>query len=415
MTDRNDGQRLNIDRLGAGGDGVAMLPDGPIFVVGGLPGDVLTAHVAGDRATISSIERPSPDRIAPVCRHFGVCGGCAVQALAMSCYHDWKREKIASAFQARGLDVVLSDTISVGLGERRRATFTATGSSRNFVFGFNAKKSHDLFELDECPVLAPEIISALPDLKVLASYFVTSNKPIRVAVTKCANGLDVAFRDVKRTLNADQKLALATTARDAGFIKVTQDDELVISQAKPVITFGDAQVELPPGAFLQASQSAERVMAKVILKAMPKKAKNVADLFCGLGAFTFPLAKKYRVSAFDGDRPAIAALSKAAGATVGIKPVSAVGRDLFQAPLSRVELRDFDAVVFDPPRAGASGQAEALVKSKVGTVVAVSCNPATLARDIRILVDGGYIIKDITPIDQFLYSPHVECIVTLTR
>ncbi|MGH1418418.1 MAG: class I SAM-dependent RNA methyltransferase [Hyphomicrobiaceae bacterium] len=415
MDNPQDQKRLKIDRLGAGGDGVVDTPDGPIFVAGGLPGDVVNARIVGDRAKIESIEQKGDGRVDPVCRHFGVCGGCAVQGLAIPEYREWKRNKISTAFQARGLEVEVSDAIAVGHGERRRATFTVSGSSRNLVFGFNAAKSHDVFEVAECPVLAPEIVAALPDLKAVAAFFVTPNQPIRVSVTKCVNGLDVAFQDVKRALNADQLLALATTAREAGFIKVTTNDELVISQAAPVVAFGEAQVELPLGSFLQASLSAEREMANLILKAMPKKTKNVADLFCGLGAFTFPLAKKYRVSAFDGDRGAIAALTKSAGATAGIKPIKAVVRDLFQAPLSRVELRDFDAVVFDPPRAGAIAQAQALVKSKVATVVAVSCNPATLARDVRMLVDGGYAIKKVVPIDQFLYSPHIECIVTLTR
>ncbi len=408
-------QRLQIDRLGAGGDGVAATPDGPVYVVGGLPGDVVMADVSGDRATIKTIETKSPDRIAPICRHFGVCGGCTVQGLAADKYKAWKRETIVSAFRARGLDVELADTISVGLGARRRATFAATGSRRKVVLGFNAAKSHDVFALEECPVLAPEIVAALLALRELAGFFVSPDAPLRIVVTKCENGLDVAFRDVKRTLDADQRLALATAAREAGFIKVTQDDDLVISQVPPIISFAGADVQLPPGAFLQASQEAEAAMADVILKAMPKRAKNVADLFCGLGAFTFPLAAKYRVSAYDGDRPAIAALERGAAGTSGIKPVKAIVRDLLQTPLARVELKEFDAVVFDPPRAGAKAQAEALVKWKVETVVAVSCNPATLARDIRILVDGGYKIKSATPIDQFLYAPHVECIVTLSR
>ncbi len=177
---------------------------------------------------------------------------------------------------------------------------------------------------------------------------------------------------------------------------------------------GKARVSLPPGSFLQATVAGEETLAALAVK-HAGRAKHIADLFCGVGPFALRLAEKSRVTAYDSDAGAIAALQKAVASTPGLKPVKAETRDLFRRPLVAEELRDFDAVVFDPPRQGAQAQAERLSASKVPVVIAVSCNVATFARDARILIDGGYKIEDVTPVDQFRHTPHIELVARFRR
>ena len=229
-----------------------------------------------------------------------------------------------------------------------------------------------------------------------------------------ANGLDVAIEDTAKELGAAMRATLAASAIRAGILRLTVGGEAVYINAEPVVAMGRAGVTPPPGAFLQASSKGEQAMVEILTAAIGK-AKRVVDLFCGLGAFTFPLAGTSAVLAVDGDRRAIDALVKAANHTQGLKRIETKVRDLLREPLSPKELETFDAAVFDPPRAGASSQAERLAKSKLKTVVAVSCNPATLARDARILIDGGYRLESITPIDQFLFSPHIEAVAVFRR
>lgn len=406
---------LEISRLGAGGDGVGEVSGHPVYIAGALPGDQVLAEIDEDRGRLIEVVTPSPDRGAAVCKHFGVCGGCAVQQLSPARYDAWKREKIQVAFGARGLDIDLLPTIKVGCGARRRVTFAAVRTANGLVLGFHESRSHQVVDVEECPVTAQAIVAALPTLRQLAESFTERQGQLKIVVTQCQNGLDVGFNDAASGLAPDLWARLAGLARDAGFLRVTVNGNLLLSQADPIVEFGKAKISLPLNTFLQAAKTAEQAMVDIMMRALPKRPKHIVDLFCGLGAFTFPLAERCRVSAFDGDRTAIESLQKGAQATPGIKPITAKYRDLFTAPLSRVELKDVDVAVFDPPRAGAKEQARNLAKSKIGTVVAVSCNPATLARDLRELVDGGYALKSVVPIDQFVFSPHVEVVAVLHK
>ena len=207
---------------------------------------------------------------------------------------------------------------------------------------------------------------------------------------------------------------MAALAVRHGFARLTINKETVALVRPPVLTFGGVDVEPPPGLFVQAAQESEDEMVRLVLAATAK-AKRVADLFCGLGTFTFPLARRARVLAVDQKGSAIQALQAAARRAQGLKPIEAKVRDLFRMPVSAKELEGFDAVVFDPARSGAEEQASELARCKARTVVAVSCNPGTLARDVRILIDGGYVLERVTPIDQFLYSHHVEAVAVLRR
>lgn len=408
-----DVRDLLIDRLGAQGDGIAELGGRNIFVPFTLPGERIDAEVEGERGRLLRILKPSAERVAPVCRHFGKCGGCSVQHLAPDAYTMWKRGLVIEAFKARGLEPEVAP-LQRPAGKRRRAVLTALRSETGVELGFHEAASHDLVAIGECPVLEPKIVAALPAVGKLIAPLMSKRGEARVTMTLTKSGLDVEVDGTERKLSPEVRTALASNASRLGLARLVIGGDVIVETLQPFLTFGAAEVPLPPGVFVQAVEAAETEIAQRIVAALGK-AKKVADLFCGLGAFTFPIAAKFRVSAFDGSRAAVSALASAAKKTSGLKPIDAVTRDLFRDPLSPLELNEHDVIVFDPPRAGAETQSQRLARSKVKTVVAVSCNPATLARDARYLVDGGYKIESVTPVDQFEYSAHVEVVAVLRR
>jgi 23S rRNA (uracil1939-C5)-methyltransferase len=404
---------VEIETLGHQGDGVAQGPDGPLFVPYALPGERVRVAVGadGNHATLLEILARSPERVDPVCPNFGVCGGCAVQHLESQAYLAWKRELVIHALRARGLDADVESVRAVPLGSRRRAAFSLGRNEQGLALGYRRARSHDLIDVATCPVLSPGIVSRLPQLKAVLAPLLGGKREARVGVTETEAGLDIVIEGVRASERALAKLAGQAAA--LGVARVTVGGES-LGLASPTIRFGPAVVALPPGAFLQASPQAEAVMTALVQDGVGK-AKRVADLFAGLGTFTFALAGASAVDAFETDEAALAALAEAVRHTPKLKPVRAVARDLFHSPLGGKELDRYDAVVFDPPRAGAAAQAEQLAESKVKRLVAVSCNPGTLARDLRLLVDGGYALTRVVPVDQFLFSSHVEVVAHLER
>jgi 23S rRNA (uracil1939-C5)-methyltransferase len=356
--------------------------------------------------------RPSPDRVDPVCPHFGVCGGCALQHLAEAAYLDWKREKVVGALRSRGLDAEVEPVRPVPLGSRRRASLALAQGKVGTALGYRRARSHELIDIAVCPVLSPSIVARLSKLKAALDPLASGRRETRVGITETPSGLDIVLEGARPMDHA--LAAFAGAAASLGIARLTCDGESIGLVAAPEIELSGVAVKLPPGAFLQASGEAEAVMAGLVREGV-SDARRIADLFAGLGTFTFALARQAAVDAFEADEAALEALAEAWGKAQGVKPVKTFRRDLFRAPLSAKELHAYDAVVFDPPRAGAAAQAAMLAKSDVARLVAVSCNPGTLARDLRILVDGGYRIARVAPIDQFLFSPHVETVAHLER
>lgn len=410
-----DPTRLSITRLGAQGDGVADTGSGPVFVPFALPGETVTAEVSGERGRLVAVEVPSPARVAPLCRHFGACGGCALQHLARPAYEEFKRGLVEQALASRGItNAPIGGLVAVGPGERRRAALSARRAGSDVVLGFHEEKGDAIVDLAECPVLAPQIVAALPGIRALLAPLMSRDSEARVLATITATGLDIVAEGLTTKLSAGARAALASAAAHMRLVRLALGRDVVYATGKPTVHFPPAEVILPEGAFLQAAPSAENTMAGLIAAAVGK-AKRVADLYCGCGTFTFALARKATVLAVDSSADSIAALADAARRAQGIKKIETKVRDLAHEPLSRKELEGFDAVVLDPPRAGARAQCEMLAKSKVPAVVAVSCNPATLARDLRILLDAGFRIEAVTPVDQFLFTPHVEVVAALRR
>ncbi|THF55681.1 class I SAM-dependent RNA methyltransferase [Ollibium composti] len=405
--------RFVIDRLGAQGDGIAAGEGGEVFIPFTLPGETVTAARLKDRADLIAVLDPSPLRIDPACRHFGTCGGCALQHMQGEAYRAWKRERVVQALRSRKIEAEVAPLVACEPGTRRRAAFTARRTEAGMLLGFNRHLSTEIVALEECPVLLPEIVAALPMLRALAALACGTPKPFHIAVTATASGLDVAIHDAGR-LDERRRHQLADFAIREGLARVTVDAEIVIEPKKPVVMFGDIAVQPPPGTFLQATEAAEMTMAGLVAGHL-SRAKRIADLFSGCGSFALRLAPKAKIHAVESDAAALAALDRGFRFAPGLKRVTMEKRDLFRRPLTAKELDGYDGVVFDPPRAGAEDQSKQLARSQVPLVAAVSCNPVTLARDLRILLDGGYALKSVVPIDQFLWSPHVEAVALLEK
>jgi 23S rRNA (uracil1939-C5)-methyltransferase len=410
-------ERLTVDRIGHLGDGIADAPGGPIFVPGALPGEeVEVESVPGrhDQRHLLNVEMPSAERIAPICPHFGVCGGCAMQHWQSASYRAWKRNLVVEALRQAKLDAPVGDLVDAHGDGRRRAVFHARRGNHDVLeVGFSAARAHRIIGIDRCPVLAQSLDGALPAAWAIAEALGPAKKPLDILTTATDAGLDVDVRG-SGPLTASLIAGLAHAAAVQNLARLTRHGELIAQRRTPTLRVGAATVPLPPAAFLQATAEGEAVLSRLVLAACAG-AGNVADLFSGVGPFALRLAEKARVFAADDDGLAIAALKRAAGTTSGLKPVETEVRDLFRNPVVATELRRFDAVVFDPPRQGAQAQARELASSGVPLVVAVSCNPATFARDAAELTRGGYRLVEVTPVDQFRYSTHVEIVGRLER
>jgi 23S rRNA (uracil1939-C5)-methyltransferase len=405
--------RFTITRLGSQGDGVAETETGELFIPFTLPGETVTAARERDRATLMSVLEASPLRIDPACRHFTECGGCAIQHLEAEAYHRWKRDKVAHALNSRGISCDIGALVPCAPQTRRRVVFTARRSEAGMLLGFVRALSSEIISIEECPISLPEIVAKLDRLKALAELVCATTKSFRMTVTVTGFGLDVAVHDSGK-LGENQRRVASNFVLAQGLARLSIDGEIIIEPKKPVVMFGGVAVAVPPGAFLQATEAAEQVMADIVGRHLAR-AKKVADLFAGCGSFALRLAAKSEVHAVEGDAAALSALDRAFRFASGLKRVASERRDLFRRPLTFKELNAFDGLVFDPPRAGAEDQSKQIARSDVPLVAAVSCNPVTLARDLRILIDGGYALKSVTPIDQFLWSPHVEAVALLEK
>ncbi len=405
---------IEITRIGAQGDGIGERTFVPLT----LPGETVRARIDGERGEVEALLTESPDRVTPACPHFGVCGGCALQHWAPEPYLAWKRERVIEALSREGLETEVLATFASPPASRRRLALHARAARGGAVVGFKARRSWTLVPIETCPISHPRLVAALPALRALARPFLEHPKSApTLHVTLTRTGLDIDITGVEAKsggLSADARVRAAMLAQEADFARVTMAGEAIYVAREAIVTLGQAHVTLPPGAFLQATPQAEEAMARFALEAV-SGASRIADLFCGVGTFTFRLAEVGTVLAADSSAPAIAALKSAAGRAPGLKSITAEARDLGKRPVLSRELAKIDAVVFDPPRAGALEQAGEIARSKVGRVVGISCNPATFARDARVLVDAGFKLDRVLPVDQFLWSPHVELVGVFSR
>ncbi len=395
--------------MGRHGEAMAEIGSERVHIAYALPGERVCAVIEGRHARVLEVLEASPERVAPFCPHFTRCGGCAVQHWREEAYRDWKRGLVVNALAHRGIGAEVGALIDAHGAGRRRAKLTANREGA----GFLAARSHDIVPIESCPAAVPQLAPAPAIAADLGRALAARRRNIGVWLTATDNGIDVAVETDMRALSGLER-RLADIAARHDLARLNLDGEIVVQRRPPLVRFGEIAVQLPPGGFLQATAAGEEALARLVTDATAG-ARRIADLFCGAGPFTLRLARAAAVTAFDLDRGAVAALDQARRRATGLKPVTATARDLFRNPLRADELEGIGAVVFDPPRQGAEAQCRQIARSRVAVVIAVSCDPASLARDLSILSESGYSVEEVTPVDQFKWTAHVETVAVLKR
>lgn len=399
-----------VVRLGHHGDGVTE--DG-IFAPRVLPGEVIDGDVIDGRIARPKIVAPVEDRIKAPCPHYNSCGGCSLLHARDGFVADWKVSQVKMALAARGIDHAPRRIATSPPSSRRRATFTGRRGKSGASLGFHGDGSRVITEVPSCLVLAPELLRAREELKPILARLASRKGDLRVAVTLTKNGPDILISGAK-PVSAPEATALAAMASAAGWSRLIVNDELIAGIAPATVAFDGVSVELAPNAFLQATAEGEAALRASVVEAVGD-AGQVLDLFAGCGTFSLPLARSAKVHAVEGEAPMTAALKRASQKSVGLKPVTVETRDLFRRPLFGDELKACDALVIDPPRAGAQAQVAEIAQSGPQAVAMVSCNPVTFARDVETLLQGGYRLNWIDVIDQFRWSTHIEVAASLIR
>ncbi|WP_321389161.1 hypothetical protein [Emcibacter sp.] len=419
--------KVEIHTLGAHGDGVAGPAGAEIYIPYAVPGDVLEVKLKGKQARISEVLSPSEHRQKPACGHFTRCGGCMLQHVKADFYADWKREQVINALSHRGFgggfgNVEVLDPVISPPGSRRRTRLNAIGRGKGqAALGFSERGSHNLIDLRECPVLKPEIVDLLPALRKFLGQVMDLRQKMAVEITAAENGLDILLES-RGEPSLDLRMDVAAFADSHDIARISWKDmslkkplaEMLSERRQPWVTFGGRKIFIPPGTFLQATKEGETALVSRMTPHL-KEGGKLVDIFAGVGTFSVPALEKMAVHVLEGSAEMVAALQKSINLTPPTRPFSAEVRDLFIRPYLRHELAGFDVAVIDPPRAGAREQVAELAASTVPTIVMVSCNPATFARDARTLVDGGYSMGPVTPVDQFLWSSHLEVVSVFTR
>jgi 23S rRNA (uracil1939-C5)-methyltransferase len=395
----------SIKRLGHHGDGIA---DGPVFAPLTLPGETVTGTLEGNRLSDIRIVKPSADRVAPPCRHFKACGGCQVQHASDDFVARWKTGILRTALEAQGITADFRPIAVSPPRSRRRATFAARRTKKGAMAGFHAKGSDIIVEIPGCQLLHPDLVAAVPVAEALAVTGASRKGGLDVAITMSGAGLDVSVSGGK-PLDGPLRIELAHLASVHDLARLVWDDEIVVIRRNPEQSLGGIAVVPPPGAFLQATKAGEETLQADVLEIVDGAAR-VADLFAGCGTFALPIARRSAVHAVEGDAAMTGALDQGWRRAERLKAVTTEVRDLFRQPLVAEELGRFDAIVLDPPRAGAEAQAAQIAAAGVPIVAYVSCSPVTFARDARRLVDSGYVIDWVRAVDQFRWSSHVELV-----
>lgn len=394
---------LTITHLGRQGDGVA---DGPIYVARTLPGEIVTGQVEGDTLAAPKIVQPSEHRVKPPCAHFKACGGCQMQHASDEIVAAWKTDIVRTALFHNQIETEVRPILTSPSQSRRRVKYAARRTKTGALAGFRARATHDIVDVLSCPLTCDALVPG-PDLaRALASIGASRKAPLGVQVTATLDGLDVSVSGGK-PLDTELLQTLPQLMQRFGLVRLMWEDELVGQTATPRHRIGSTTVALPPGAFLQATDHGEATLQACVQEAVGD-ADRVLDLFAGCGTFSLPLADTRPVHAVEGDEAMTSALQEAANHGRLRHPVTTQTRDLFRNPLLPDELARFDAVVLDPPRAGAAAQITQLAQAKPPVIAYVSCDPGSFARDVAMLCAEGYRLDWVQPVDQFRWSPHVE-------
>ncbi|WP_102223843.1 class I SAM-dependent RNA methyltransferase [Acidimangrovimonas sediminis] len=402
--------QVTIERLGHRGDGIAP---GPVFVPGALPGEVVEGVLEGDTLQAPKIVTPVADRVRPPCRHAKACGGCALQHASDGFLAEWKAEVIRLALAGQGLEAPIRPVLTSPPRSRRRATLAGKRTKGGVILGFHGRASDTVVAVPDCQLLHPDLMAAFPAMEEITALGGSRKGALALGVTSTPNGPDIAVTGGK-PLDATLRMELGQLADRHHLARLAWDGEVVALARPPVQRMGRAEVAPPPGAFLQATPDGEAALVSAVTESV-SGARKLVDLFSGCGTFALPLAARAEVHAVESGPGMLQALDAGWRGAEGLHRVTTETRDLFRRPLMVDELNRFDAVVIDPPRAGAEAQTAQLAASRVPVIAAVSCNSVTFARDARALIQGGYRLEWVQPVDQFRWSPHVELVARFGR
>ena len=402
-----------VDRLGQLGDGIIDTPNGEIFAPFTLPGEHIEGNVENCRVNSPKIIKPVSDRIKPACKHFKSCGGCSLQHASDTVISDWKIRKTQDALSQVNLHPEFRPIINSKARSRRRATFAAKRTKKGALVGFHGRASDVIIEISECPISDPILLSGMPAFSQFAILGSSRKAVLRISATVSGNSLDVKIDNGKK-LSATEISKFAQICNQFKILRLMWNDDVIAQSNPPSQKMGLADVIPPSGAFLQATKSGEAALIKTVLEIIGPS-KRVVDLFAGCGTFALPISSKATVHALEGDANMIAALDSGWRAAGGLHDIKSETRDLFRRPLMPDEFKKIDAIVIDPPRAGAVSQVVEIAKANVGRIAFVSCNPATFARDASILCNNGYNLDWVQVIDQFLWNPHIELVAQFTK
>lgn len=415
--------KVTIEELGGRGDGIVHKNGKVIYVPYTAPGDLVDVKLNGDKGRLRHIHQKSSHRIEAVCPYFTKCGGCALQHIENDYYKNWKEGLIKTALENQGISGAVINPIHISpLGSRRRTTFQAIGRGGDeIIFGYAQKGSHNLIDIENCPILVPEIVKIIRPLKVFLSKLLDKKQKQAIQITSGDNGLDMVFK-AKGEIDLNLRMDLAEFAQSNDLARISWFDtslrnpyyEMIAERRKPYVTFNGNKVYFPEGAFLQATEQGQAALTSIMLSGI-ESAHHVVDLFSGCGTFSIAAAGTANVHAVENNEDMLMALKNSTNIMEGIKLVSTELRDLFLRPLLPHELNKFDVAIIDPPRAGARHQMQEIINSEIQKLVMISCNPITFARDVQNLADAGFTMGQITPVDQFIYSPHLEIIAIFER
>ncbi|WP_299906520.1 class I SAM-dependent RNA methyltransferase [uncultured Paracoccus sp.] len=404
--------RWTIERLGRRGDGVASGPDGRVLAPLTLPGEEIEGEALEGRIAAPRILTPSPDRVRPVCGHYRACGGCSLMHASDGFASNWKRQVVETALAAQGITAEVEAVLTSPPRSRRRAVLSGRRTKKGALLGFHARASDVIADITNCHVIRPEIQSVLPLLRRIVIAGASRSAELSISVIHGPAGLDVAVIGGK-PMTPDLLQTLAALADEGDLARLDWDGE-AITRRPPALPLGRALVVPPAGAFLQATAEGEAALRQAVLE-MTTGARRIVDLYAGIGTFTLPLLEHAEVNAVEGLAAPLDSLMAGWRRASGLQQLNVATRDLARNPLLAEELAPFDAIVIDPPRAGALEQARQIAKSRVDRVAFVACDPVNFARDARILTESGFDLVRLLLIDQFRWSPHVETVAEFRR
>ena len=374
-----------------------------------LPGE----EIALGKENKFKIILPSKDRITPVCAHYKGCGGCSMQHATQSFIKDWKSNVIKSCLSARGLETIIKPILTSKTNSRRRVTLHGIKTKKSVTVGFFKRNTHELISTPSCELVNPEILSAFSLFEEITLIGATRKSIIEISVTVSKEGLDLNILNGKK-LDNQSIMKITGLCESFNIARITWNEDLLANFLNPTIVFQGIAITPPPNAFLQATEQGQEILITNAMLSVFDSDK-VIDLFSGCGTFTLPAAKRSEVLAIDKTKSMLTAIDQAWRETTGLKKVTSRSQDLFKEPVGKEELNSFDAAIIDPPRVGAEAQSHELAKSHIKRISSVSCNPRTFSRDAKILVDSGFKIDWVQPIDQFLWSSHIELVAQFSR